>query len=153
MERKKLICSLAFPALTIIGGAAGAVLWQLWPSVIVLAGGLLAVLLTAGLRMDTSRYFGMRSLFFGLSLLTFVLPLVLFYFFSGDGERAFFSNFLLIFFCAAPFIAFLAEIIWLVRLRTENKLRVVTVILLSDLLFWDLIALVWSLISLCITGY
>ena len=153
MQRKNLVCSLVLPVLTIIGGAAGAVLWQLWPSVIIMVSGLLAVLLTAGLCIDTSRYFGIRSLFFGLSLLTFVLPIVLFNCFSGDGERALFSYFLLIFFCVAPLIAFLAEIIWIVRLPSENKPRAVAVILLSDLLFWDLIALAWSLISLCITGF
>ncbi len=152
MTKKNLVYSLIFPAITVIGGLLYAAFWGFLPSVVIICSGLLAIFLTVGLRIDTSRYFKIRIIFFGLSLVTFVIPVLLFNWFAGDGPRAAFSYFLLNFFIFAPFAAFLAEIVCLIRLRAAKNPGAFVVMILSDALACDLVALACAFLSLCITG-
>lgn len=140
--RKGIESYLFFPAIAMFSGIfwimafwimAGKIFFynEFISALPVICGGIVSAFLAVIFRIDTSRCFKVRMIFLIISLFTFTIPAIRIY--SGQGYEL---GYMIISSC----IAFLAEIVCFIKLRLNKK--EVAVIMLSDVLFGDLIMLV-----------
>ncbi len=90
----------------------------------------------------------MRMVFFVISLVTFIIPLMLF----NQLQSAVLLNILLIWLIVTPFLAFIAELIVCAKLQLFKEPKILITILFSEPLTCNLIVLIYALAFLCIYG-